>query len=59
MQQMHAESLIASKLNTQYGSASTSRYNYGPYQQKHPYKFPPFHPGANHSNPHTKKLNYG
>ena len=55
MQKMHAESLITSKINTHYGSPPTSRYNHGPYQQKHPYKSPPFHPEVNHSNSHTKK----
>ena len=50
MQKMHAESLIASKLNTHYGSPPTSRYNHGPYQQKHTYKSPLFHPRA-----HKKK----
>ena len=54
MQKMHAESLIAQKLNMQYGSPSNSRYNHGSYQQKHPYKSPPFHPGTINSNLHTK-----
>ena len=59
MQKMHAESLITAKINTHYGSPSTPRYNFGPYQQNHPYKSPPLHPGGNHSNPHTKNLNKG
>ena len=34
MQKLHAESHITSKINTHYGSPSTSRYNHGPYQKK-------------------------
>ena len=52
---MYAESLITSKLNTHYGSPSTSQKNHGPYQQNYPYKSQPLHPGANHSNSHTNK----
>ena len=33
MQKMHAESLIASKLNTHYCSPSTSRYDHGPFNK--------------------------
>ena len=33
MQKLYAESHITSKINTHYGSPSTSRYNHGPYQK--------------------------